>query len=73
MDGVDRDGLYAEFVARRAQVVALTDHFQTLARSDPRRTALWQRMVDDTETTRLLLVRWLTECDSAPSASLTPT
>jgi hypothetical protein len=43
----------------REQAIALTDRFAVTPGEDPTRDDLWQHVVRQTDTARLLLERWL--------------
>jgi hypothetical protein len=51
--------LFEQFVAAREQAIALTDRFAVTHGDDPGRDELWQHVVRQTDTARLLLERWL--------------
>jgi hypothetical protein len=51
--------LYEEFERARQAAVEVTDRFQDLQADDPRRPALWDAVMRQTETARELLECWL--------------
>ena len=51
--------LYEEFVDARRVAVELTDRYRETSADDPSRPELWERVVRQTETARLLLEKWL--------------
>jgi hypothetical protein len=51
--------LYAQFADASRQAVELTDQYHAIPRDDPRRAEVWDRVVRQTETARLLLETWL--------------
>ena len=57
---IDETVGYEEFVRARMEAVALTDKYREAYEADaPERDKLWERVVDQTETARLLLESWL--------------
>jgi hypothetical protein len=59
MLSVDQTVLYEQFVAAREKAMALTDHFRATNPNDPARAELWDGVMRQTETARLLLERRL--------------
>lgn len=51
--------LYEEFLEARRVAIDLTDTFQRVEAGDPRRAALWEGVVRQTEVARGLLDTWL--------------
>ena len=56
---VDETVLYDEFLAAREKAIALTDRYHASARTSSDRAELWDDVMRQTETARLLLERWL--------------
>jgi hypothetical protein len=63
---IDQTVLYEEFVQARQEAVRLTDRYRDAPPDAPDRDLLWERVVRQTETARLLLVSWLREVEPAP-------
>ena len=59
MSDLDQAVLFEQFVAAREHAIALTDRFDTMAIDDPSRVDLWNHVMRQTDTARLLLERWL--------------
>jgi hypothetical protein len=55
----DDSVLYEEFVRARQEAVALTDQYREAPADAPYRDELWERVVRQTETARMLLEMWL--------------
>lgn len=51
--------LYEEFLEARREAIDLTDAFHNVHAGDPRRKALWEGVVRQTELARRLLETWL--------------
>ena len=51
--------LFEQFVAARERAITLTDHFWTIDVDDPGRRKLWEHVMRQTDTAKLLLERWL--------------
>lgn len=64
--------LYERFVDARRQAVALTDQYHQIPSNDPRRQEVWDRVVRQTETARVLLESWLGSGRDEPLTSLSP-
>jgi hypothetical protein len=62
---IDETVLYEEFVQARQEAVQLTDRYREVPADAPERDLLWERVVRQTETARLLLVSWLGEVGPA--------
>ena len=57
---IDESVLYEEFVRARQEAVALADRYREAYEADaPDRDQLWERVVHQTETARVLLESWL--------------
>jgi hypothetical protein len=56
---IDETVLYEEFVRARQEAVELTDRYREATLDAPDRDLLWERVVRQTETARLLLESWL--------------
>jgi hypothetical protein len=56
---IDETVLYEEFVRARQAAVELTDRYRESPMDAPDRDLLWERVVRQTETARLLLESWL--------------
>ena len=57
---IEETVLYEEFVRARQEAVALTDKYREAYETDALdRDQLWERVVRQTETARLLLESWL--------------
>jgi hypothetical protein len=61
---IDETVLYEEFVRARQEAVALSDRYRDAPANAPDRDLLWERVVRQTETARVLLESWL---DGQPS------
>lgn len=59
MSDLDQAVLFEQFVVAREHAIALTDRFDTAAIDDPSRVELWNHVMRQTDTARLLLERWL--------------
>jgi hypothetical protein len=57
---IDDTVLYEDFVRAREEAVELTDRYRNSPADAPNRDQLWDRVVVQTETARLLLESWLT-------------
>jgi hypothetical protein len=60
---IDDTVLYEEFVRARQEAVKLTDRYREAPADAQERDLLWERVVRQTETARLLLVSWLREVE----------
>jgi hypothetical protein len=60
---IDDTVLYEEFVRARQEAVKLTDRYREAPTDAQERDLLWERVVRQTETARLLLVSWLREVE----------
>lgn len=60
---IDETVLYEEFGQARQEAVELTDRYREAPADAPDRDLLWERVVNQTETARLLLVCWLRETE----------
>ena len=69
---IDETVLYEEFVQARQEAVELTDRYREAPSDAPDRDVLWQRVVNQTETARLLLVSWLREVEPEPEREESP-
>ena len=58
---IDERVLYEEFVQARQEAVKLADCYREAPADAPDRDLLWERVVRQTETARLLLECWLRE------------
>ncbi|MBV8715453.1 MAG: hypothetical protein JOZ65_10340 [Chloroflexi bacterium] len=56
---VDETVLYDEFLAAREKAIALTDRYHASTPTSSDRAELWDGVMRQTETARLLLERWL--------------
>jgi len=56
---VDNTVLYEDFVRAREEAVELTDRYRNSPADAPNRDELWDLVVVQTETARLLLESWL--------------
>lgn len=56
---IDETVLYEEFVRARQEAVSLTDRYREAPADAPDRAQLWERVVRQTESARLLLESWL--------------
>jgi hypothetical protein len=59
MFSVDETVLYEQFLRSRERAIALTDRFRASNSSDAAQAELWNSVMRETETARLLLERWL--------------
>lgn len=59
MSDPEQTVLYEQFVAARERAIELTDRYNAVGMDDLSRAKLWEYVVRQTETTRLLLERWL--------------
>jgi hypothetical protein len=66
---IDDSLLYEQFVAARVEAVALTDIYRETAADDPRRGVLWEAVVRQTESARVLLESWLYLDQAAETAA----
>jgi len=66
---IDETVLYEEFVQARQEAVELTDRFREAPANAPDRDLLWERVVRQTETARVLLLSWL---DAGPTDRTEP-
>jgi hypothetical protein len=51
--------LFEQFVAARERAITLTDRFRMIDVDDPGRGKLWEHVMRQTDTAKLLLERWL--------------
>ena len=56
---IDESVLYEAFVRAREEAVALTDRYRETPPDAPERDLMWERVVGQTETARVLLESWL--------------
>ncbi|GAC1317779.1 MAG: hypothetical protein NVSMB2_11880 [Chloroflexota bacterium] len=64
--------LYEEFLEARRVAIDLTDAFQNVEAGDPRREAIWEGVVRQTEVARRLLDTWLRVSAAPQRAPETP-
>jgi hypothetical protein len=64
---IDENVLYEQFVDARRIALEITDQYREVSVNDPNRATLWERVVLQTETARVLLESWLESTEVAES------
>jgi hypothetical protein len=59
MSDVEDTTLYEQFATARKRAIEVTDRFNATETGDAGRAELWEHVIHQTETARLLLERWL--------------
>ena len=70
MSSVDDTVLYEQFLVARERAIALTDIYRASRASGAAQPELWDSVMRQTETARLLLERWLRADTSRDSRRL---
>jgi hypothetical protein len=63
---IEENVLYAQFVDARRRAAELTDTYRQTPADDPRRAAIWEGVVQQTEVARGLLDAWLKAAAAVP-------
>jgi hypothetical protein len=65
---IDETVLYEQFVDARRKAVELTDRYRQTPADDPRRAAIWEGVIQQTELARGLLDAWLNADPAVPGS-----